>query len=73
MSSSIFSQLVLLKIFRADISSEQKEELLALLRSQPHEKITPIIRRLLQGAECRDVEMEETIHPHQTVGFDMEQ
>ena len=45
--------------FRADLSSEQKEALLGLLRKQPHEKITPVIRKHLQGAECRDIEMEE--------------
>lgn len=45
--------------YRRDISSEQKESLLELLRIKVHEKITPEIRRQLQGAETRDVEMDE--------------
>jgi len=45
--------------YRRDISSEQKESLLELLRIKVHDKITPEIRRQLQGAETRDVEMDE--------------
>ena len=46
---------------RRDISSEQKESLLELIRHKVHEKITPEIRRQLQGADTRDVEMDEPI------------
>ncbi|XP_050455426.1 bystin [Cataglyphis hispanica] len=45
--------------YKSDISSEQKEALLGLLRKQSHYSITPEIRRELQHAKCRDVEMTE--------------
>ncbi|XP_072766773.1 bystin [Anoplolepis gracilipes] len=45
--------------YKSDISSEQKEALLGLLRKQSHHSITPEIRRELQHAKCRDVEMTE--------------
>lgn len=47
--------------YRRDISSEQKESLLEIIRIQVHDKITPEIRRQLQGADTRDVEMDEPI------------
>jgi len=47
--------------YRRDISSEQKESLLELLKVKTHSKITPEIRRQLQGADTRDVEMDEPI------------
>lgn len=46
--------------YKADISSEQKESLLELLKKQNHHTITPEIRRELQHAKCRD---EETATP----------
>lgn len=45
--------------YKGDISSEQREALLALLRAQPHHTITPEIRWELQHATCRDVEVPE--------------
>nr|CAD7576272.1 unnamed protein product [Timema californicum] len=42
--------------YKGDISSEQKEALLGLLRRQSHGLITPEIRRELQAARCRDLE-----------------
>uniref|UniRef100_A0A1B6CJX0 Bystin n=1 Tax=Clastoptera arizonana TaxID=38151 RepID=A0A1B6CJX0_9HEMI len=45
--------------YKSDISSEQKEALLGLLRKHVHESITPEIRRELQNAKCRDVETTE--------------
>ncbi|CAG2057886.1 unnamed protein product [Timema podura] len=42
--------------YKGDISSEQKEALLGLLRHQSHGLITPEIRRELQAARCRDLE-----------------
>lgn len=45
--------------YKSDISSEQKEALLGLLRKQLHHSITPEIRRELQHAKCRDTEMTE--------------
>ncbi|XP_078488152.1 bystin-like [Ciona intestinalis] len=47
------------EIYRSDISTEQKESLLELLRHKSHEQITPLVRKQLQGAECRDIEMDE--------------
>lgn len=45
--------------YKNDISSEQIEALFALLRRQQHVKLTPEIRRELQAARARDVEMME--------------
>ncbi|CAH1405826.1 unnamed protein product [Nezara viridula] len=45
--------------YKSDISSEQREALLGLLRHQPHPTITPEIRRELQNAKCRDIETTE--------------
>lgn len=45
--------------YKGDISSEQKEALFKLLRKQSHHSITPEVRRELQHAKCRDVEVTE--------------
>lgn len=47
--------------YKGDISSEQKEALLALLRCQSHHSITPDIRWELQHATCRDLEVPEPL------------
>lgn len=56
------SLLTFVQRYKNDISSEQKEALFALLRKQQHPKLTPEIRRELQAAKCRDVEMMEPTH-----------
>ncbi|XP_006860515.1 PREDICTED: bystin [Chrysochloris asiatica] len=48
--------LTLVQRYKADLSTEQKEALLGLLRLQSHPQITPEIRRELQSAVPRDVE-----------------
>ncbi|TMW46977.1 hypothetical protein DOY81_007941 [Sarcophaga bullata] len=53
------SLLTFVQRYKNDISSEQKEALIGLLRKQSHPKITPEIRRELLAASCRDVEMME--------------
>ncbi|KAL1117798.1 hypothetical protein AAG570_004113 [Ranatra chinensis] len=53
------SLLTFVQRYKSDISSEQKESLLKLIRSQSHSKITPEIRRELQNAKCRDLECEQ--------------
>ncbi|XP_044267091.1 bystin [Tribolium madens] len=45
--------------YKADISSEQRDRLLELLKKQSHHAITPEIRRELQNAKCRDAETAE--------------
>lgn len=47
--------------YKSDISSDQKEALLELLKKQSHHSITPEIRRELQHAKCRDVEVTEPV------------
>lgn len=46
--------------YKQDISGEQKEALLQLLRAQSHQKVTPEIRRELQQSKCRGLEAEDT-------------
>lgn len=45
--------------YKQDVSSEQKQALLDLLRAKSHPTITSDIRRELQSAKCRDVEIDE--------------
>ncbi|NP_001138800.1 bystin [Bombyx mori] len=45
--------------YKADISTEQRDALLELLRKQYHPTITQEIRRELQQAQCRDIEVNE--------------
>ncbi|BES94305.1 Bystin [Nesidiocoris tenuis] len=47
--------------YKSDISSEQKESLLRLLRYQSHPKVTGDIRRELQNAQPRDLEVVEPV------------
>lgn len=47
--------------YKADISSEQRDALLHLLKKQSHPTISLEIRRELQGAKCRDVEANEVV------------
>lgn len=51
--------LVFCQRYKEDLSSEQKESVLGLLKQHLHEKITPEIRRELQFSKCRDVELAE--------------
>lgn len=50
------SLLTLVQRYKADLSSEQKEALLELLKVQTHAQISSEIRRELQSAESRDQE-----------------
>ncbi|KAA0711726.1 Bystin [Triplophysa tibetana] len=50
------SLLTLAQLYKADLSCEQKEALLELLKIQTHPQITAEIRRELQSAEPRDLE-----------------
>lgn len=50
------SLLTLVQRYKADLSSEQKEALLELLKAQTHPSISAEIRRELQNSETRDVE-----------------
>lgn len=45
--------------YKGDVSSEQREALLVLLRRKNHPSVTPEIRRELQHAKCRDEEVSE--------------
>uniref|UniRef100_A0A182RVA5 Bystin n=1 Tax=Anopheles funestus TaxID=62324 RepID=A0A182RVA5_ANOFN len=47
--------------YKNDISSEQRDALLHLLKKKSHPKITPEIRRELQAARCRDVEVGQSL------------
>uniref|UniRef100_A0A1L8E3L3 Putative cell adhesion complex protein bystin n=1 Tax=Nyssomyia neivai TaxID=330878 RepID=A0A1L8E3L3_9DIPT len=51
------SLLTFVQRYKNDISSEQKDVLMGLLRKQSHPKLTPEIRRELLAAKCRDVEV----------------
>ena len=44
--------------YKQDVSTEQREKLLDLLRVHAHPSITAEVRRELAGAACRDEELE---------------
>ena len=50
--------------YKADISTEQKEILLELIKAHSHFDITNEIRRELANARCRDVENEDANSQH---------
>ncbi|XP_046424041.1 bystin [Neodiprion fabricii] len=45
--------------YKSDVSSEQRDALLELLKKQSHHSITGEVRRELQHAKCRDIEATE--------------
>ncbi|XP_026683229.1 bystin [Diaphorina citri] len=56
--------------YKQDVSSEQRKALLDLLRAKSHPTITVEIRRELQSAKCRDVELDEPMQePEPQVTF----
>jgi essential nuclear protein 1 len=58
------SLLTFVQRYKSDISTEQKEALLQLLKKQTHHEITNEIRRELTNAKCRDVENEDANSQH---------
>uniref|UniRef100_U5EVH8 Putative cell adhesion complex protein bystin n=1 Tax=Corethrella appendiculata TaxID=1370023 RepID=U5EVH8_9DIPT len=55
--------------YKNDISSEQKEALLNLLKKKSHPKITPEIRRELLAAKCRDEEVGDSMQYEENIEF----
>ncbi|XP_049887585.1 bystin [Pectinophora gossypiella] len=55
------SLLTFVQRYKADISTEQRDALLELLRKQSHPTITSEIRRELHAAKCRDDEVNEGV------------
>jgi essential nuclear protein 1 len=51
--------LVFVQNYKADLSSEQKEAILELVRTHGHYAITPVIRSEIFSTNPRDVEQEE--------------
>lgn len=51
------SLLTFMQRYKNDISSEQKEALMELLKKQSHHTLTSEIRRELQAAKCIDFEL----------------
>ncbi|XP_012286765.1 bystin [Orussus abietinus] len=51
------SLLTFVQRYKSDISTEQRDALLNLLKKQSHHSITPEIRKELQTATCRDIEV----------------
>lgn len=62
------SLLTFVQRYKEDISSEQKEALIELLRVQVHEVITPEVRRELVSSKCRDLEVGEGVETGMSVG-----
>jgi len=58
------SLLTFVQRYKSDVSSEQKEALLELLKKQVHPELTNEIRRELVNSRCRDVENEDANSQH---------
>lgn len=50
--------------YKSDVSSEQKEALLELIKKHTHHDITNEVRRELASAKCRDLENEDANSQH---------
>uniref|UniRef100_A0AC35U182 Bystin n=1 Tax=Rhabditophanes sp. KR3021 TaxID=114890 RepID=A0AC35U182_9BILA len=55
------SLLAFIKHYRADISTEQREAIKNLLKTQSHGKVTPEIKKYLFTAESRNIESEQNV------------
>jgi essential nuclear protein 1 len=60
--------LVFVQIYKNDLSTEQREALLMLIKKKSHFKITPEVRRELHAATCRDQEMGEKMMCDEELG-----
>ncbi len=58
------SLLTFVQRYKSDVSTEQKEALLELLKKHTHHDITNEIRRELASAKCRDLENEDANSQH---------
>ena len=58
------SLLTFVQRYKSDVSIEQKEALLELLKKHTHHDITNEIRRELASAKCRDLENEDANSQH---------
>jgi len=58
------SLLTFVQRYKSDVSTEQKEALLELLKKHSHREITNEIRRELASAKCRDLENEDANSQH---------
>jgi essential nuclear protein 1 len=58
------SLLTFVQRYKSDVSTEQKETLLELLKKHTHHDITNEIRRELASAKCRDLENEDANSQH---------
>jgi essential nuclear protein 1 len=66
------SLLTFVQRYKSDISSEQKEALLELLKVHVHHEITNEIRRELQNARCRDIEANEDANSQHSIDLNFD-
>lgn len=58
--------------YKSDISSEQKEALLEVIKAHTHKEITNDIRRELSNAKCRDLEMNEDANSQHSIDLNFD-
>jgi essential nuclear protein 1 len=58
--------------YKSDISSEQKEALLEIIKVHLHHDITNEIRRELQQAKCRDIEANEDANSQHSIDLNFD-
>lgn len=63
------SLLTFVQRYKSDVSSEQKEALLELIKKHSHHEISNEIRRELANSQCRDLETNE---PNSAMDFNFE-
>ena len=66
------AMLTFVQRYKSDISSEQKEALLELIKVHSHHDITNEIRRELQNAKCRDIEANEDANSQHSIDLNFD-
>ncbi|CAF1006306.1 unnamed protein product [Brachionus calyciflorus] len=66
------SLLTFVQRYKSDISSEQKEALLELIKKHTHHEITNEIRRELTNSKCRDLEIGEDNNSQHSMDFNFD-
>lgn len=66
------SLLTFVQRYKSDISSEQKEALLEVIKQHVHKDITNEIRRELANAKCRDLEMNDDANSQHSIDLNFD-
>jgi len=66
------SLLTFVQRYKSDISTEQKEALLELIKKKTHFEITNEVRRELSNARCRDIDVNEDANSQHSIDLNLD-